>query len=125
MGNEARCAIRFDGESHEGNALLETEEVILRIGRRVVVPFRALTRIEAHDGEFHLAWAGHEAVIALGASAEKWAEKIRNPKSRLDKIGVKAGQRISVIGVDDPDLAGELAARGLDVSTRQRSASDI
>jgi hypothetical protein len=47
----------------------------------------------------------------LPTPAAGWAEAILHPKGRLDKLGVKAGQRIGVIGLDDPDFAAELAAR--------------
>ena len=40
-----------------------------------------------------------------------WAQAIANPKSRLDKLGVKPGQRIGVLNVADDALAPELAAR--------------
>lgn len=33
-------------------------------------------------------------------------------KSRMDKIGVKGGMRVAVMGVQDPTLSAELAERG-------------
>ena len=35
-----------------------------------------------------------------------------NPKSRMDKIGVKAGMRAAVMGVVDPTLSAELGGQG-------------
>ena len=35
---------------------------------------------------------------------ERWAAKIRNPPTLLDKLGVKAGQDVAEIGLTDPDL---------------------
>jgi hypothetical protein len=37
-------------------------------------------------------------VLELGAEARKWAERIRNPPSRLDKLGVKATSAVALIG---------------------------
>lgn len=37
---------------------------------------------------------------------------VLNPKSRMDKIGVKPGMRVAVMGVADPTLSAELAERG-------------
>ena len=34
---------------------------------------------------------------------------VANPKSRMDKIGVKPGMRVAVMGVADPTLSAELA----------------
>ena len=50
---------------------------------------------------------------------------VRYPRSRTDKLGVKPGFRVSVLGVDDPDFLAELKERGADVSTRTRAGSDI
>ena len=33
-------------------------------------------------------------------------------RSRMDKIGVKGGMRVAVLGVDDPTLSAELAGQG-------------
>jgi hypothetical protein len=46
-------------------------------------------------------------------------------RPRLVKLGVKPGQRISVLGIDEGGFADELAAAGADVSTRLRKVSDM
>jgi hypothetical protein len=46
-------------------------------------------------------------------------------RPRLVKLGVKPGQRISVLGIDEPGFADELASAGADVSTRVRRDSDM
>jgi hypothetical protein len=62
--------------------------------------------------------------LAIGAKAEKWAAAITSPKSRIDKIGVKPGQRVSALGVSDRAFVDELNAAGADVSERVRKDSD-
>jgi hypothetical protein len=47
-------------------------------------------------------------VFELGPNAEKWAHKILNPKSRMEKLGVKQGAKVSVIGVLDAEFEAEL-----------------
>ncbi|MDB5426317.1 MAG: hypothetical protein JWR43_292 [Phenylobacterium sp.] len=37
---------------------------------------------------------------------------VLNPKSRMDKIGVKPGMRVAVMGVADPKFSAELAEKG-------------
>src|SRR5262249_24601874 len=46
-------------------------------------------------------------------------------KSRIEKLGVRQGTRVSILGVPDADLRAELAAAGADVSLRVRAHSDI
>jgi hypothetical protein len=43
----------------------------------------------------------------------------------MDKLGVKAGARVSLVGLDEPWLREQLAERGADVSTRVRKGSDL
>jgi hypothetical protein len=44
-------------------------------------------------------------------------------KSRIEKLGVRAGMRVSVLGVPDADFRVELVAAGADVSPRARRGS--
>lgn len=123
MGNEALCRIDYDGASHEARALLETEEVIVRGALRLRVPFRQLREAEAADGVLRLRWPDHELRLHLGADAAKWVEKIRNPKSVLDKLGIKAGQKVSVVGAIEH--IEELEAKSGDISRKLRKGSDV
>ncbi|HEX8171495.1 MAG TPA: hypothetical protein VF824_13230 [Thermoanaerobaculia bacterium] len=129
MGNEALCRIELDGESAEAKVLLETEELIVRGAVKLRVPFRDVQRVEASDGVLHLNFQQRELRLHVGRDAAKWAEKIRNPKSVADKLGIKAGQKISIAGELDAtfvdDLINDLSKRGAEVSRRLRKASDV
>ena len=126
MGAEAPCSLVLGGpdgkKSAAGKALLESEELIFRPqdrnGPRVAIPFAAISAISAAAGVLKVAWDGKSADFALGPVAAKWLEKIKNPKSRADKLGVKPGQRVAMVGGDDEVFAAELAARGAEVGGR-------
>src|ERR1700694_998259 len=98
MGSESSCRIEVDGLAGDGRVLLETDELIVRGAMRLKIPFRDIRAVSASDGTLHVHWADHRARFNLGVQAAKWAEKIRNPKSVIDKIGVKAGQAVSIVG---------------------------
>jgi hypothetical protein len=49
---------------------------------------------------------------------------VPSTRPRLDKLGVKPGMRVCVLGVPDPDFHAELAARGADVGTRARKGCE-
>jgi hypothetical protein len=109
VGAEAVCSVRYAGQVSEGEALLETTEVIFRGGDfRLRIPFAEMTSVEAQDGELKLGYGGDVAVFELGRDAAKWAEKIRNPRGLLEKLGVGPGMRIVVLGVADDDFLSEL-----------------
>lgn len=125
MGNEATCVVDYDGTSGTAKALLETDEVIVRAPFRVKVPFREIEKIDADDERLLLRWSSHTLSLSIGREARKWAEKIHNPKSLVDKLGVKSGQKISIAGKLDAKFIEELRERGADVGTRMRRDSDM
>lgn len=126
MGYEKTCTMRYRGETSEGRALLETEEVIFRGDVRVTFPFAEIESVSASDGRLHLSTAHGTAVLELGEDAPKWADRIRNPKSVLDKLGVRAGMRVSVLGIKDAGFIARLRGAGAVVSVgRGRKESDM
>ncbi len=52
-------------------------------------------------------------------------ERDYSHRSLLDKLGVKPGMRVSVIGVRDADFMRLLEGSGADVSTRRRKGTDL
>jgi hypothetical protein len=125
MGNEATCRIELDGTASDAKVLLETEELIVRGRPSLKVPFRDAKNVAAADGVLTLDFGGRSLRVHVGRDAAKWAEKIRNPKSVLDKLGVKSGQKVSISGAIDAAFIDELRNRGVDVSTRVRKSSDV
>lgn len=108
MGLEAHCQAQVGERQVQVKALLESGELILRGEHRARLAFTSLDGIEAVDGQLTLTQQGERIVLDLGPAAERWAEKIRNPRTLLDKLGVKAGQRVASIGVTDADLLRQL-----------------
>jgi hypothetical protein len=126
MGQELECKARIQrGALIQGRAQLETDFVLFRgperfkvtrakrsaarsssrpaLGSaphplRFKVSFGELTGVKADGGVLKLEFAGGPAELELGAAAEKWARKILNPPSLLDKLGVKAGLTVRLIG---------------------------
>ena len=108
MGNEAMCKVRFGKQESEGKALLETSEVLFRGDFRLKIPFSNIKSAKTVDGELRLQTAEGLASFHLGAAAEKWLEKILHPKSRIEKLGVKAGAKVSLIGKLDSEFLCEV-----------------
>jgi hypothetical protein len=127
MGQEAICKIRLGRKVVEGKALLESQEMIFRgTDLRLKIPFSDVTAVEANDGWLRLTYSDGTAAFELGSHAAKWAEKIRNPKSLIEKLGVKAGMRVSVLAIDDPGFRRDLANRTDDVAeNRVAKGSDL
>lgn len=108
MGNELHCTARFGKQSSAGKALLETSELLFRGEFRLKIPFKAIKNVKAVDGELLIDFPEGKASFVIGPQAEKWAQKILHPKSRIEKLGIKPGGKVSTIGEVDTDFLREL-----------------
>lgn len=115
MGLEARCQARVGERTVEVKALLESDELILRGEHRARLAFASLDSVEASAGQLILHQQGEQIALDLGPAAERWAEKIRNPRTLLDKLGVKPGMRAATIGLTDANLLQQLRSSVLPV----------
>jgi hypothetical protein len=120
VGQERDCTLRLGGRSIPGRAQLETDYILFRgaaenKGERLKVVFGDLTGVNAQDGILTLGFPGGPAAFELGPQAVKWRDKILNPPTLLDKLGVKPGLSIAIEGdfaFDPGFLAGHFAAKG-------------
>ena len=112
MGQEVTCTVRHQGKSAKGKALLETSELILRGDLRLKIPFSAITSVRAVDGELHVKTKDGVTVLELGEKAEKWREKIANPKSLIEKLGPKAGDVVVIVGNFEADFLRDVKKVG-------------
>jgi hypothetical protein len=117
MGQEVVCTARWSGRSVRGKALLETAEIIFRGEERLKIPFSSIRAMEAKDGELRLKTDEGLVVFELGERAEKWREKIANPKSVVEKLGVKVGEPVAVFGKLDGEFLRKLKEQKSAVAT--------
>ncbi len=113
MGNQRAARLHTEGRTYEGEALLETAELLFRGERRLVIPFASIKTLDAADGRLTI---NGNVVLELGPDAAKWAEKIRNPKSVVQKLGIKPGQHVAVVHLDDPSFVADLEQAGAQVT---------
>ncbi len=127
MGSEAKCAVTCGEVTVEGKAYLETAELTFRGGDlRLRIPFQGLKSASAAGGVLLVSWAEQTARFHLGKDAEKWLAKIQNPKSVVDKIGIKAGMQVSILGITDEPFVRQLQDRVTPVEgSPPRKDSDI
>lgn len=113
MGLEAKCVAKVGRAKEQGLARLEEQELYFKGagGLRLKIPL-AGAKTEAARGVLTIRWSDGSAQFELGAAAaEKWALKIRYPRGRMDKLGVKPGMRVSVLGLREKAFWKELEER--------------
>jgi len=126
MGAEAPCTVTIGRTKTEGKALLETDELIFRGGDvRLAIPYKSIKKLDAKDGVMLVTWAEGTAAFDLGPAAIKWADKIRNPPSRIDKLNIKTGQLVLFVGLRDTTLREEIETSGATVLARGTEPVDV
>ena len=91
-----------------GTAYLESDHVLFRGDERVKILLKEVTTVRVADGVLVLDRVDGAVEIELGKAAEKWAARIMNPPSRADKLSVKPGARVRLVGAFDQDFVREL-----------------
>jgi hypothetical protein len=116
VGQEIACTASSDGRRAEGRAQLETDELLFRgEGLRLRIPYASVTDVRATDGVLEVDHDGATSTFDVGDKAARWADRIKNPKTVIDKLGVKPGQRLVLRGMDADGFARDLAARGAEL----------
>jgi hypothetical protein len=109
MGSEALVTVTLKGKTVAGKARLETDVLQFRgDDLRLSIRFTEISDIAVRGGTLTVTFPEGSVSFELGREAARWAEKIRHPPSRLDKIGVKPEWRASAIGVEDEGFLEEL-----------------
>ena len=120
MGSEVNCTVTQSGKSSKGRALLESSEIVFRGGEvRLKIPLSSITEARAQNGELQLRTRAGAFTFHLGAAAEKWREKIANPKSLIDKLGVKPGDRVTLVGRFPEEFSTTLKKHGAKVAAQK------
>jgi hypothetical protein len=111
MGQELKCRVEFGDQKSAGKALLETSEILFRGDFRLKIPFQSITAMDSKNGKLTIQFSDGTAIFYVGPAAEKWEAKIRNPPSRLDKLGIKPGIKVQLINKHDEDFRRELTEK--------------
>lgn len=118
MGAEIdRTRLTIDGRATHAKVLLEERELFLSVEgepRRRRLPITALSALDASGDVLRFEADGVRYAITLRAP-ERWLEKIRSPRTILDKLGITAGARVEVIGLgDERELEDALTRAGVE-----------
>ncbi len=126
MGQEATCQVKSGRRTSTGRAYLEPHALTFSGEFQLKIPLAEVSAVDARRGVLSVTAPAGTVEFELGAAADAWALKIRYPRSRLEKIGVKPGHLVSVLSVDDETFLQELSALDVTVSAgKARPRSDI
>ncbi len=109
----------------KGTAHLDSTSLVFRGDFRLAIPLKDVTQVEGRDGRLTMTFPAGTASLDLGKAAEAWASKIKNPKGLLDKLGVKPGARVCVIGVQDQAFRTQLQTRTAQITHKPQRDEDL
>jgi hypothetical protein len=125
MGLEAKCVAWLDGQVSEGKCQLESEQISFKGEYKLTIPFGSIRHLNAGEGKLSIAFNAGTLILDLGPAATKWAEKIKKPKTLLEKLGIKEGIKVSVHGIRDKEFFKQLKEKKVDLSKNLSKGSDI
>jgi hypothetical protein len=108
MGLETVCRVKLNSEISEGKAHCGDGELEFRGEFKIRWKWSDLERVSSTDGVLIAVRGAEIAEFHLGDSATKWEHAIKNPKSRLDKLGLKPDHKYAAWGEFDETFAAEL-----------------
>lgn len=116
MGREAAAVPGLFADGADvGRLQWEASRLVFRGVARRVFEGAALDGLAVDGADLVLA-DGSRFTLGV-AQAGRWADAIRHPPGRLDKLGVKPGMTTAVINLDDAAFVAELAGRATVSST--------
>ena len=114
MGLETHCTLRLGRKFFRGTVQLDSAALSFRGDTRLDVALGAVKSADVkRGGELCVTHGPGMFSLLLGdrVAAERWALRIRYPKSLIDKLGLKPDSRVAVLGVDDAEFHAQAAAR--------------
>lgn len=111
MGQQAACTLRLGKKTLQGTAWLEHKDLVFRGPERLSIPLNEISTAIAHGGRLRVIFGSRTADFEIGAVAAKWADRITNPPSRLDKLGIKPGMTVLPVMLRDKGFVEELRKR--------------
>ena len=113
MGRQLETTVSVAGVTRRAVSVHLDSQALQISGRpRIAVAFGEISRVEVDGGSLTLATPRGLLVIQAGEQAEAWAAKIRTPPTRAKKLGLRAGARVTISGLEDPALNAELESAG-------------
>jgi hypothetical protein len=117
MGQTIQTKVKFGNKTSQGDAHLESTVLTFRGDFRLSIPLKEISSVVAKEGRLVITFSEGKVIFFVGAAAEKWAEKIKHPKSLLDKLGVKSESNVAVLGVEDKYFMKDLRNRTKTMNT--------
>jgi phage-related tail fiber protein len=128
MGREAKTAYRSGRDRAEVRAHLDSEALELTGGKKLKVPLTGVRKATVEGDALKIETKTEKFELALGVKeAAAWAKKILNPPTLADKLGLKAGTKVLIVGerIKEIDEAAAKADRATTLTAAKAKAANV
>lgn len=127
MAMESACKLRVGRENYEGRVRMSGDHI--DFAGPTKFRFRISEMRDPHRTEQCIAFNFHGNSVNIELSslraAENWIDYILHPQTLADKLGVKEGQTVRVMNLDDEDLLSSLQSKNTKLASRSTSRCDL
>jgi hypothetical protein len=122
VGYETKCRVRVveaaGTRQADATVLLETDELVVRGEARIRIKRGDIRRVTRRDGTVTVTSPTATLTLSLGEpAAARWEKKIaERPKQLIDKLDVKPGAFVALIGKHDDALLAQLRQRTTNIA---------
>ena len=126
MGSELVAIIKVGRKKFTAKVLLESNSLIIRGVERKVIPFEQMHSLLLKSAILKFSFKKKTYHIHLGDTAAAWFNKIKNPKSVLDKIGFTSDSKTALFNISDTNFTRAVKRKtdGVSIDTSVKN-SDI
>ena len=125
MGLEAKVVARQGQNVVEGRLFLDSRALSFRSKElKWSVDLGPKVQADVARGQLTVREGRKKIIFEIGEKAQRWADKILNPPSRMTKLGVKAEQKCWLSKGFNKEFRDELKQQGASI-TRQPDACDL
>ncbi len=113
MGQEYDGTVTVGGQKVKCRGDFGSDRVRLSGGKRGDVPYKQVEVVSTAKGLLKLRIDGTSLEFPVGSTVDRLANKIRSPATRLEKMGLKPGLAVAVVGPQDKSFLDELRKAGV------------
>jgi hypothetical protein len=126
MGQEAQIEYASGRLRAKVRAHLDSQALQLSGDKKLKLPLTLISTATVDGDQLKITAPGESFTLSLGAKdAATWARKILNPPSLADKLGLKAGKSVTLIGLMPPEIATATKAAKPSKAIPKAFAADI
>lgn len=127
MAMESACKLQVGREKYDGKVRMEGDHIDFAGQTKFRFRISEMRDPRGEDQCILFNFHGHAVCIELSSlrAAENWIDYILHPQTLADKLGVKEGQTIRVMNIDDDDLLSSLQGKNTKLVSRATSRCDL